>query len=438
MRLSLSLALLALGCSAPPALGPCGGASAPDALSLVAGGRASIPLDGTLAGRVTAVSGTGVEAVLAAQSVTVRAGYAPGPASITLSCADGALTVRATIEALRFEPLARWSAGPTAPAAREYFAWWMDPAGGRALYLYGGFVYEPVQFTPSTEMWRFDLTSLSWSAVTQTGTLPPPGGRVASDGMGGTYYFGGAVVAADGSLDTPPTLLDVVHHDASATWAEAPASSSAPGSYTGAFVYDAARSRWLSICGADARVAGVHCGVEAYTPAGGFVALDVAGPSPSGRYGFLYALDPETDRVLIFGGQTGPANSDIAGDTWALELAPDGDASHPRWTQLFAQSEGIAIRRNGAFALDPVAHRFVMWGGTPDGQNAVPGLDLLSLERGHEAWTHVQLPAEVPPRASGMGLYDEAGQRLVWGFGNSLAGVYTDLYVLPLAPSGDS
>jgi hypothetical protein len=440
-RLSALFSLAAsIGCGAPPVVpvpATCGGALAPDAVTLVAGGRARIPLGAVLADEVRSITTTGgVTAIRSEGEVIVRADYETATATLTLACDEGALEVPLTIEAVRFEPLLAWDgADASSPAAREYFAWWINPADDDAVYLYGGFVYEPVQFTPSSELWRLDLTSLAWSTVAQNGTAPAPGGRVAASSTSGTtYYFGGGLPAADGALDTPPSLVELASGDP-ATWTAAPDGDTGPGSYTGAFVHDAARDRWLSICGADSRVLGLNCEVHAYTPETGFVRLAIEGDAPSGRYGFLYAYDAETSRVIVFGGQVGPANEDIVGDTWALELAPDGDAEHPRWTRLFESTEGVMPRRNGAFALDPEGHRFFMWGGTSDGRTGVAGLEVLSLTPGAEAWTHLALGDEAPPRASGGGVYDGARHRILWGFGNSSAALFTDLYALALAPS---
>lgn len=310
----------------------------------------------------------------------------------------------------------------------------MDPSGARALYLYGGFVYEPRQFTPSSETWRLDLTTLEWSMLANGGTPPPPGGRVAPGIDGAMLYLGGATLGLDGSLETPRGLASVTTTGSDATWVDAPSAMTAPGSYTGALIHDAGRGRWLSICGADASRLGIHCRVHEYTPEAGFVPLEIDddAEAPQGRYGFHYAYDAETDRVIVYGGQTGPGDHEIASDTWALELSTEGDATRPRWVRL-AEDASIAPRRNGAYALDPEGHRLFVWGGTRDGRTALPGLDVLSLDRGSETWTHVELPADVPPRASGGGVYDPAAHRILFGFGNSDA-LYTDLYALELAP----
>ena len=147
---------------------------------------------------------------------------------------------------------------------------------------------------------------------------------------------------------------------------------------------------------------------------------------PPGRYGFHYAYDEESDRIFVVGGQVGPDNLAIAGDAWALELSE----SPPRWVRLNEDDDAVR-RRNGAFVLDPIGRRLILWGGTDDGATSKPGLSILRIDPGQERWDHVEMPAEIPARTSGLAIYDAANQRAIMGFGNSEA-VYTDLYALSL------
>ncbi|AKF09980.1 hypothetical protein [Sandaracinus amylolyticus] len=425
--LLLTIAMCLGACEEPEPL-VCGGAQL-EPLTLAAGGRAEIAMSAELAATLADVAVTGGADVWRdGDRIVVRAGYVATDATLSLRCDHGALDVPVTVEALSMTPLLQWSPSetPDAPPAREYFAWWIG--SDRALHLYGGFVYQPRQFTPSTDAFRLDLGTLVWSRVAVSGTPPPPGGRVAAGPDGAILYFGGASIT-DTGLDTPPILARFVGGEGTLEVSPAASSEGAPGSYTGALVHDAARDRWLSVCGADTRALGIHCRVHAYTPSGGFTELAIEGTAPRGRYGFHYALDAANDRVIVFAGQVGPGDLDIGGDTWALELASDP----PRWEQLFASSDGIAPRRNGAYALDPEGRRLFVWGGTSDGRTAVPGLEVLELDRGRERWIHVELPASIPPRASGAGVLDPEGRRILWGFGNE-ARLYTDLYALELAP----
>lgn len=310
--------------------------------------------------------------------------------------------------------------------AREYGAWWVDPSGSGSLFVFGGYHYVPKQFTPANDAWRFDFATSTWTSLGNEGLPTLPGGRAAPiPGSRAVLYFGGSVPTADGRVDAKPSLYRIDYDDAGMRAAARP-STSAPGSYTGAFVHDAKRSRWLSICGLDNR-RGMHCDVTAYTEAGGFAEVTTQGEAPSGRFGFHYAFDVDQERVVIFGGQNGPANLDLDGETWALELATEP----PRWKRLFANGEGPTKRRNGAFAFDPKGHRFFVWGGTPDGRTSVKGIQVLTLDRDAEVWTSIDTP-DVPARTSGLAAYDPTHEQLVMGFGNNPAPI-RDLWSLDLA-----
>ena len=66
--------------------------------------------------------------------------------------------------------------------------------------------------------------------------------------------------------------------------------------------------------------------------AGGFEHLEPTGEPPSGRTGFHYAYDEASDRVILFGGQTGEANLDLDGYSARLEIRPDGSYSFEHYS----------------------------------------------------------------------------------------------------------
>lgn len=400
----------------------------PASLSVIEGGRVSIARTGELT--ETTLTVTGVESILSDEAITLIAPYGAATRDVQVTCASGGASLSLDVQPLRWDSVSDWDADEAngAPGGREYFAWWL--AGEeRALYLYGGFSYVPRQFTPTTTLFRFDLTTSVWSSVGVEGPAPGPGGRVAADAAGRVHIFGGAGISDDGGLETPASFQAIETSPSGARF-EALPSMGALGSYTGALVYDARRERWLSVCGVDAFV-GVHCQVHAFTEEAGWQRLTTSLERPGGRYGFHYVYDQATDRVIVFGGQVGPENLDIDGETWALDLEPDAEGALV-WTQIETPAD-ISPRRNGAYALDPEGHRMFVWGGTPDGADSVPGIDVLSLERGNEVWTHLELADAPPSRTSAQGVYDAHTHSILWGMGNDDA-VYTDLWSLSLAP----
>lgn len=339
---------------------------------------------------------------------------------IRLACGEIASL---TLRPLGWTSLATWQEN-TGAKAREYGGWWLDPEGG--LVVYGGYHYQPKQFTAANDVWRFDFGTSAWTAL--AGEMPfLPGGRAAPiPNARAVLYFGGSKPTDNGSVDTEPSLYRFDYDASRVTPTKLENLGDVLGSYTGSLVYDSKRARWISLCGVDSEQ-GLHCKVDAYTLEGGFVPVATTGKKPAGRFGFAYAYDEATDRVLLFGGSTGDG-SKIDGETWALDLSTEPAT----WTMLFANGDGASKRRNGAFALDPVGHRLLLWGGTPDGRNSVPGLRILTLDRGAERWLEVETPEEVPSRTSGIGIHDAARGRVLFGFGNDDA-VYRDLWALDTA-----
>jgi hypothetical protein len=426
---SLLLGLGVLACSGPeptqggagaPGVSSCPELAAPSALTVRDGGRVTLELAPEVESFELALpDGFGRD------GHTIRAPYGQlgvHAAALTLSCngQSETRTLAITIEALRWSPLRSWQPGLDGPVGREYFSTWIDSGDTDRLLVFGGFHYQPKQFTPAWDLWSLNLTSETWTALPDMGAPRTPGGRIAAiPDARALLYHGGL----DGT-STPPVLRRFDYGPDELTWATLD-SPSDPGSYTGAFVHDAARGRYLSVCGASS-VLGYHCQVRAWTAESGWTSLDTVGESPSGRAGFFFALDPATDRLVLYGGQGGGPGNDILSDTWALELGE----TPPRWVPLLP-SDAVIGRRNGAYLLDPYGHRLLVWGGTPDGATSVPGLWALELERGSEGWHELSTLSAPPDRTSGMAVLDVARRRMLAGFGNDKS-VYADLWALEL------
>lgn len=356
--------------------------------------------------------------------IVVRATYEEGAAALRVTCSDSSSgTVPVVVTPIAFHNLATWT-GSAGPIGREYFSWWQDASAPGTLWLFGGFVYEPTQFTPNSELWSFDVESAQWTAHgILDGAPTTPGGRVArGPTTNSVFYFGGIA-----GMDTPPVLTQIDLGTNPPQFSQTPDAADSPGSYTGALIRDERRNRWLSLCGASATF-GINCTVNAYTVADGWTELSVAsGPRAPGRMGFAYAYDEPNDRVIVFAGHQGAGNLDIGEDTWALSLSE----SPLRWTRLFESDPAATKRRNAGFAYDSDEERMFVWGGTPDGENSVSGMQVLHLDRGHEEWFTFETPAEMVPRTSSAGIYDASTRSVFWGFGND-AMVYRDVWQMSL------
>lgn len=321
--------------------------------------------------------------------------------------------------------------GDGGPIAREYFSMWIDPADSERLMVFGGFHYVPQQFTVAWDTWVLDLESEQWAAMEPAGTAPQlAGGGIASLPDASTSFYYGGLSAGN----TLPFSIARFDYGGLPTWRTLQIDDVGEGTYQPAFFYDAPRDRFLAIGGQGPEA--THMTVHAFDHrTSSWSEVPVAdGPEPTGRTGFFWAYDPATDRFVAFGGDQGGEREehwdcDCAEDTWALELGEDP----PRWVQLAGPQDPLIGRRNGAFTLDPIGHRLLVWGGTADGANTFEGLFALDLDRGHEGWTQVETVDMPPQRSSGAGVYDAPRQRVLMGFGNG-ARTYGDLWALHLTP----
>ncbi len=391
----------------------------PSELTVSEGGRALVKLPAGL----ELVPGEGVVVTMLSDTeASVRVPYgAAGGLTLGTSCGR---EIPIAVRPLSWSRVASWTELTGAPA-REYGAFWLDEANAGGIVVFGGFHYQPKQFTPANDAWRFDFATSTWTALAGDALPMTPGARVAKiPGARAVYQYGGQT-GDERSASTPPSMFRLDWDETTLRATAVPELGLAYGSYTGAFLYDAKRSRWIAMCGADAAT-GVHCEVATFREGQGFEPLIPTGTPPEPRYGFHYVLDQENDRVVLFAGQGTGDEEAILGDTWTLELGTDP----PSWRSLKAAGVAPSKRRNAAYALDVSGHRLFVWGGTPDGRVSVKGLQALSLDRGSETWSEVVPAGTVPPaRTSGLAVEDPARGRILFGFGNDDLR-YRDLWAL--------
>jgi hypothetical protein len=338
-----------------------------------------------------------------------------------------------TVRALVFEKLPSWSGGTTGPLGREYFSMRIDPVRPDKLIVHGGFHYVPAQFTIAWDSWIYDLVDQSWVAATQVGDPPHyAGGTLAVVAGDSTAYLYGGIGKVNDGYILPFSLAKVQVGETSLRFdAVSPSGAPANGDYQPAFFYDAPRARFVAIGGQGA--AGTHMNVKVFDPAGAaWGSLAVApGNTPSGRTGFFWVHDERTERFIVFSGEQGGPDwaCNCAQDTWSLSLSEDP----PTWRMLTA--ENPPGRRNGTYALDPLSHRMLIWGGTSNGQDTEPGLFALNLEEGNENWVELPTTGGAPIRSSGAMVFDAPRSRMLVGFGNdSIVGAHEDLWAIDVRP----
>ncbi|MHB8878850.1 MAG: Kelch repeat-containing protein [Myxococcaceae bacterium] len=420
---------------------PCAIGELPVSLAIGEGGRLVVPLAPTGSGATVEVTqvpaGWSAKVLASPLRLTVRAPYDVSGVfgmSLAVRCGEKRVPKGLLIEAHKasWSTLAAWSPSATTPATRQMPTFWIDAANPDRMLMFGGHLYQPVQWTVTNDVWAIDLVDGVWSQVQSANTAPmQASGQVAPiPGSTAVLLHGGDAPAQS----LPDALWRFDYGDARRTWTPVSASASlATGSLLGAFVFDEPRNRYISAFGYSA--VALSDEVLAFTPngqgGGAWQKLDPLpdnGQKPSGRYGFAYALDPETDRLIVFsGGQTGSAGNP-AQDTWALELAENP----PRWVKLASSGTQAPGRRNGCFAFDSVSHRLLVWGGTGDGATVAQGVWALDLDRGAESWHLLGAENEPNGRSSGASAFDEKRNRALFGFGNSGMGIYADVQALNL------
>ena len=422
---------------------PCSPGTVPTNLSVGEGGRLVVPLSPTGSDVAVEVadlpSGWNAHVAASPLRLVVRAGYGlEGSFGMTLLARCGAKTgsqdLQVQVHKASWSTVALWTPSSSVPTARQMPTLWIDEANPNRMLMFGGHLYQPAQWTVTNDLWSLDLDNGQWSSVEPANAAPMQGSaRVAAvPGGAGVLVHGGD--APDGSL---PNQLWRFDSGATRTWTQVTSSSAAPtGRLMDGFVYDAARKRYLSAFGLTETELSDQ--VMVFTPneqGGGawqpLATADDHGERPSARYGFAYALDAETDRLIVFsGGQVGSAADPVnaAEDTWALELAE----TPARWVKLAATAVQPAGRRNSSFGFDPVGHRLIVWGGTDDAATVVTDVLALDLDRGNEFWHFLTVANPPEGRSSGAGVFDPKRNRALFGFGNSRTGIYTDVQALNL------
>ena len=280
-----------------------------------------------------------------------------------------------------------------APAPREDHTWTVDPATGSA-WLFGG----RDRGTVHGDLWRFDLATDTWTAVTPT--APAPAARF---GHGAAWVPGlGLVIWAGQQVDFFDDLW--AFDPAAGTWRELPGGGDRPaarygscaalgpdgrlwishgftadsGRFDDTKAYDFATGAWADetpddrrptirclhdcLFTADGRLV-LYAGQTTGQPAigdlwsrgvdGGWTPVSDATPAPPPRQ--LYAVAALDDTAWVIGG--GGAERQKLDDVWALDLETLA------WRPIAPTGAGPAARSGAAAIADPERSRILVFGG---------------------------------------------------------------------------
>ncbi len=296
------------------------------------------------------------------------------------------------------------------PSAREGCALVYDPSGDR-LILFGGY---DGQFL--ADVWSLSLTGTpTWTRLDPAGT--PPLGR---NHMQWAYDSNRDRLVVFGGFDGRSLLGDLWTLDLAETpaWARLTLSGFSPAPRReGVAIYDPAGDRMVIFGG----LTGWNLGdtwTLSFTPTPTWTLLPKFGAVPTGRKGHAGVLDDAANRFLVFGG-VGTSLS-YKRDVHALMLSsPRGE-----WVDLTPPVPPMPSPRFGASAvLDPNANRMLVWGG--DNRTGSDLNDLWALGLGSAPqWSMLQ-PTGVPPSPGkyALSVLDRSRNRvlLLWGATHSLS-----------------
>ncbi len=150
-----------------------------------------------------------------------------------------------------------------------------------------------------------------------------------------------------------------------------------------------------------------------------------AGPGPSARAGHTAIYDPTTNRMTVFGGRN---SGGYLGDAWVLTNA-NGTGGTPVWEQLSPSAAPPAGRSGHTAVYDPATNRMIVFGGETGGglANDVWVLNEANGVAGPPVWEEILPAGGLPaPRSGHTAVHDPTTDRMVIFGGYELQ----DLWIL--------
>ena len=196
----------------------------------------------------------------------------------------------------------------TSPQARFYATMAYDPSSGQVV-LFGGETVNSDFYVGDTWTWN----GSTWTPQNPA-TSPPSRGTAAmayDATFGQLLLFGG-----DGNGTGFPFLNDTWTWNGT-TWTQLSPAASPPPTGQAVMAYDANSGQLVLFGGANDE--GLNILGDTWTWNGTTWTQQTTVASPEARFSAAMAYDPSSGQVVLFGGES---NTDLLGDTWALQQGP--------------------------------------------------------------------------------------------------------------------
>jgi N-acetylneuraminic acid mutarotase len=264
---------------------------------------------------------------------------------------------------------------------------------------------------PIADTWAYDPAANTWTELEPSGTLPKTGGILAYDSdTRRIIMFGGS-----GSGNEKDPLGGWFSHDTAQTWAYDPAANSweelkpagavpAPRG-GGSMAYDPNTRRLILFGGFANAIATYHSESSAYDPT-----TKAWRVTPS-RANTTMAEDPATGRFLVYGARADTATTaGLLNDTWAYD--PETNA----WSNLQPQGALPSARVGNALVYDLITRHLILFGGV--GVEDVCH-DTWAYDPVANKWTNLRPSGETPTGYATSLTYDLSTHRVILFGGSS-------------------
>jgi hypothetical protein len=271
--------------------------------------------------------------------------------------------------------------------------------------------------------------SVPWSQLSPGGVSIPDsmcGPSVLSDGQGDLILYGGGADSCATNTNGVFVLSHANGQGGPPAWTQlSPTGSAPPGTHNQMAAYDPNTNTLMVFGGCEGGCFPLQSNVYILSHANGqggtpnWSLLSTTGGPPSARISAAMTYDPNSNRLILFGGQNG-GGSDCGtfSDTWVLTNA-NGSGGTPTWTQLSPAGGPPAGQYGPASFYDVANKRLIVAGGNGvigscKVTNAVWALSNADGTTGTPAWTNL-IPEDAPGAPSGFsfvpGTYDPANNR---------------------------